>query len=525
MSFLDRWRTRRQPVRSHGQQGPPSGQPQPPDATQHGFVVIDTETTGLSPYDHRILELAVVRADAWGRVTHEWVYRFNPEGPVGATHIHGIRDAEIAGAPPFRDAVSDISRRLAGGAVVGHNVRFDLAFLRAEYARAGWALPWLPSLCTLEASHTYLPGLDRRRLPDCCWAAGVPVHTAHSALHDARAAAALLARFLEPRFGPPLHDHVALCEAARTVAWPVVGDAGRQAPAPDRVRRTFASPSPRAPRLIEVIDRFRLDDALDEGAPTGSLPYLELLAEVIEDGELTADEAAALDDLAQLYELGVDDRHAAARGFLLALAHVAADDGKISRAERDELYAVAELLRLDAKLVLAVLDHADAARDARLSEGLKALPPDWHLGEPLRVGQKVAFTGCDDAVRERLEHRATRLGLRVMNNVSRHTALLVTDGSYTGDKARAAAELGTRVVTPQAFETMLTYLQPALPRNCRPMPQARVTAPAAVPPQTSVGPDPAIVRQWARGKGLAVGVRGRIPAEVLAAYEAAVISA
>src|SRR3954453_2476982 len=55
-----------------------------------GFAVIDAETTGLSPNSHRILELAIVRTDPIGRVVDEWVCRFHPGGPVGATHIHGI---------------------------------------------------------------------------------------------------------------------------------------------------------------------------------------------------------------------------------------------------------------------------------------------------------------------------------------------------------------------------------------------------------------------------------------------------
>jgi DNA polymerase-3 subunit epsilon len=102
-----------------------------------GFAVIDVETTGLSATSHRVLELAIVRTDPAGRVLDEWVCRFNPDGPVGATHIHGIRDVDVLGARRFGQMLPEISARLAGAAIAGHNVRFDLAFLRAEYARAG----------------------------------------------------------------------------------------------------------------------------------------------------------------------------------------------------------------------------------------------------------------------------------------------------------------------------------------------------------------------------------------------------
>ena len=55
--------------------------------------------------------------------------------------------------------------------------------------------------------------------------------------------------------------------------------------------------------------------------PTGSLTYLEKLAEVLEDGQVTTEEAADLVDVAQAHELSDDDVAAANRAFVLALAH------------------------------------------------------------------------------------------------------------------------------------------------------------------------------------------------------------
>lgn len=109
-----------------------------------GFAVIDVETTGLSANAHRIIELAVVRTDRVGRIVEEWVCRFNPDCPVGATHVHGISDADVVGAPHFADVLPEITHRLTDVAVAGHNVRFDLAFLRSEYARAGWRFRTCP---------------------------------------------------------------------------------------------------------------------------------------------------------------------------------------------------------------------------------------------------------------------------------------------------------------------------------------------------------------------------------------------
>lgn len=98
MGFFDRFRKHKSvpvPVTPRLSSLPPVPPPRRSPATAPaasgplpGFAVIDVETTGLSANSHRILEMAIVRTDSGGRVLDEWVCRFDPEGPVGATHIH-----------------------------------------------------------------------------------------------------------------------------------------------------------------------------------------------------------------------------------------------------------------------------------------------------------------------------------------------------------------------------------------------------------------------------------------------------
>ena len=87
------------------------------------------------------------------------------------------------------------------------------------------------------------------------------------------------------------------------------------------------------PALVELVARFSLIDALDEGAPPGTLAYLEKLAEALEDGEVTAQEAAGLAAVAEAQQLDQGAIDASNQAFVLALAHAAMDDGKVSRAE------------------------------------------------------------------------------------------------------------------------------------------------------------------------------------------------
>ena len=81
--------------------------------------------------------------------------------------------------------------------------------------------------------------------------------------------------------------------------------------------------------LSALLDDLPLSTAVEAGAPAAATAYLELLAEVLEDGVLTDDEAASLASLAQTYSLSRDQVHAAHRGFLLALAHKVIEDGKV----------------------------------------------------------------------------------------------------------------------------------------------------------------------------------------------------
>ncbi|HEX5493287.1 MAG TPA: exonuclease domain-containing protein [Mycobacteriales bacterium] len=500
-----------------------------------GFSVLDVETTGLVPARDRIVEIGVVRTDRTGRVIDEWSSLVNPSGPVGATQIHGITAADVRRAPTFAELAGELTARLAGRALVAHNAEFDLNFLRMEYTRTGVDMPVVPWLCTLRASWDYLPHLSRRRLPDCCYACRVRLDDAHSALGDARATAGLLAAYLDPDIaGAPMPEHAGLPARAAVVDWPAVPRT--PVTVVTRQSRAVLPPAAAPGRLVALVEDLPLGAAEDDGAPAEAGPYLELLAEVLDDGVLTEAEADGLVEVATLYSLSRGQVLATHRGLLLALARRAVEDGTVTRDERAELTEMATLLGLDLTVVRALLDEARDTRIAELSRGLTPLPDDWPYGEPLRVGQRVVFTGCDERQRARLEGAAKAAGLKVTGAVSRQTSVLVTDGAdpFT-TKAVAARQLGTRVVAPTIFARMLTYIQPPRPADSRTgepaggreparVATARTSVPSlavAGPAVSRVLPDPADIRDWARARGLPTGTRGRLPAHLVDAYHLA----
>ena len=114
------------------------------------FAVLDFQTTGLAPdRGDRIVEAAVVRVDAGGRVEDEFSTLINPGRDTGAAFLHRIENADVVDAPRFQDVMPHLLARLDGAVVVAHNAPFEEAFLAAEFRRAGVTSLRMPALCTL----------------------------------------------------------------------------------------------------------------------------------------------------------------------------------------------------------------------------------------------------------------------------------------------------------------------------------------------------------------------------------------
>jgi DNA polymerase-3 subunit epsilon len=180
--------------------GSPSSRPPAlgvPGSTR--FSVIDLETTGLSPTEHAILQVAVVTT-VGGSITDEWssfVRLRHPFASLGPRHVHGIRRHQVAWAPPLRRVLADVARRIDGSVVVAHNTAFDWAFLSEAAARTGVELPPVDRLCTLRLSRALDPDRSRsHRLHAVATGYDIDNPRPHDALHDAHTTALVLPRLL-----------------------------------------------------------------------------------------------------------------------------------------------------------------------------------------------------------------------------------------------------------------------------------------------------------------------------------------
>ncbi len=103
-------------------------------------IVVDTETTGLSPGSgHRVIEigcLELVNHVPTGSVFHEYL---NPERdvPEEVVRIHGLTDEFLVGKPLFESVADVFLKFVSDSRLIIHNAEFDLGFLNAELARAG----------------------------------------------------------------------------------------------------------------------------------------------------------------------------------------------------------------------------------------------------------------------------------------------------------------------------------------------------------------------------------------------------
>lgn len=100
-------------------------------------IVLDTETTGLSFANDRIVEIAAVELFdrlPTGRTFHRHV---NPEREVGkkALEIHGLSNEFLADKPLFVGVAAELLAFLGDAPLVIHNADFDTRMLNAEFER------------------------------------------------------------------------------------------------------------------------------------------------------------------------------------------------------------------------------------------------------------------------------------------------------------------------------------------------------------------------------------------------------
>ncbi len=155
-------------------------------------IILDTETTGLEPAEHRIIEIGCVELVS-RRLTGNSLHLYiQPDRDIdeGAIEVHGITSEFLADKPRFGDIVEELMAFLTGAELVIHNAPFDVGFLNHELKRLGADWGRIADHCrvldTLKMARDMHPG-QKNSLDALCKRYGVDNsrRELHGALLDA----------------------------------------------------------------------------------------------------------------------------------------------------------------------------------------------------------------------------------------------------------------------------------------------------------------------------------------------------
>lgn len=165
--------------------------------TEAMFVVVDVETTGLSPSTDRITEIAMMKVKN-GVLIDEFSTLINPliTIPVEITQLTGIDNLMVQDAPPAREVAPFIAEFLGDSIFVAHNAAFDWGFVSETALRERGIGLDNPQLCTVKLSKKILPHLPSKSLGPVTQALGITIPERHRASGDAYATALVLVKYL-----------------------------------------------------------------------------------------------------------------------------------------------------------------------------------------------------------------------------------------------------------------------------------------------------------------------------------------
>ncbi|MDH5305272.1 MAG: DNA polymerase III subunit epsilon [Gammaproteobacteria bacterium] len=161
-------------------------------------VVLDTETTGLSPSQgHRIIEIGCLEMIDRRMTGREFHCFLHPDREIdeAAQRVHGISLLDLETAPRFAEIADEFLDFIASAELVIHNAEFDVGFLEYELSLMGHAKPKINQhatvLDTLSLARKLHPG-QRNSLDALCKRYEVDASTrdVHGAIIDSE----LLAR-------------------------------------------------------------------------------------------------------------------------------------------------------------------------------------------------------------------------------------------------------------------------------------------------------------------------------------------
>ncbi len=169
----------------------------------HNLAFIDTETTGMDPERHEIIELAVIIArqvERPGRgakleLVEECEWKIKMEHPEKAEEealrVNGYNEVDWMFAVDRKKAMQEFSKKTEGCIFVSHNITFDYSFVMKAFAETlaenNMHYAKLDTISIAYARLYDVPQAERFSLRALCNLLKVENAKAHTALADTRA--------------------------------------------------------------------------------------------------------------------------------------------------------------------------------------------------------------------------------------------------------------------------------------------------------------------------------------------------
>ena len=165
------------------------------------FVAIDLETTGLDPSKDKIIEISAVKFNN-GEVVDSLTFLVNPEIKLKPKiiQITGINDSMLVSKPSFDDIKDHFLMFIENLPIVGHNVMFDLNFLKKNIHDYEKYFKGRMICDTYYLSKIFYYDYSSFSLTSLCKTVGIEINNAHRAEDDARNSGFLLINIIKEKY-------------------------------------------------------------------------------------------------------------------------------------------------------------------------------------------------------------------------------------------------------------------------------------------------------------------------------------
>ena len=183
------------------------------------MVALDLETTGLDVRMDKIIEIGMIRFDG-AEVLNTYQTFVNPDRPIppAVTQLTHITNPMVSSAPHILDVLDEVAQFVGDDTIVGHNIGFDLGFLRRYKI-----LSRNRSTDTYELASVLLPRAGRYKLSALAEQFGIDAEGKHRALADCTMTMKLYNKLIEKAYALPFELLTSLINTAGSSQWNGLG--------------------------------------------------------------------------------------------------------------------------------------------------------------------------------------------------------------------------------------------------------------------------------------------------------------